>query len=186
MKLLTVGDSFTSRITAKFTWPVWAEIVADQHSLALDNRAVGGSGHCSQGIYDPPSRWMRQVVRPPAAPADVAVAFGSCNDRWYDPEQVRLAAVETYYGIRAANPGAPLIVIGPQWGAGEPDASMDATRTAVRAAADEVGVDYYADPIGNSWLTGRWDLMDTDQFHPNAAGHRHLANIMADILRPFV
>lgn len=188
-RLVVIGDSFSTVLNkpAAWTWDMWPTIVGERLGLDVDNRAIGGSGYCQQSIWwNPPSRWVRQVVNPPAAPADVVVVFGGVNDRPFTVAEIRAAASDTMYAVKAVHPAAKLVVVGPQWGATTPDPVLKSVEVQVSGAASEVGADYYADPVGNRWLDGRFDLMDLDVFHPNAGGQLHLADIMAEILRPFV
>jgi lysophospholipase L1-like esterase len=185
-RLLVVGDSFTSSISTT-DHPMWPEILGGRLGVDVDNRAVGGAGHVTQSKWYPwPTRFVRQVVQRPTPPADVVVVFGSCNDRGQTEYDVRAGAGDTFYAVRAAHPGAALIVVGPQWHAGVVDPALRPVQIQVEGVAGEVGVDYYADPVGNRWLAGRYDLIGPDEFHPNAAGQVHLADIMAEIVRPFL
>jgi phospholipase/lecithinase/hemolysin len=171
-RLWVIGDSWSD--PRSYPWAPaqnWAALVAERLGVGLINSAVSGSGYAAtNGTPNFPA----QAAQGTGAGADVVIVFGSLNDplQGHTPDEVRAAAATTYGLIGRLCVGAPLLVVGPQWGALPLTPALLATRDAVAAAAAAAGADYI-DP--SSWFAGRPDLMLND-YHPTPDGHAIIAD----------
>lgn len=174
--LAVYGDSYTTGyLNVGVGESGWAAQVARSLGVSLALNGVGGSGYVSVANHS--TFGYAATVWP--APADVVVVFGGFNDREQPPEGVALAARITYRVVRADNPDAPLIVVGPQYPAGTPTANLLAIRDRLSAVARTVGATYVD---ACRWFTGRRELIGPDGIHPNEAGVRHIADLMRPVI----
>jgi lysophospholipase L1-like esterase len=185
--LWALGDSWTDPASSGGVGTGWAQIVADRLGVGIVNSAVGGAGYAV--LTSSGSSFPVQAARGAGVGASLVVVFGSVNDPLLSrtPDEVRDGATVTYGLLRRLCPGAPLLVIGPQWGAAPIPAALLAARDAVRSAAAAAGADF-VDPSG--WLLGRTDLL-LDANHPNRLGHVLLADrvehdvaLLLEVARP--
>lgn len=144
--------------------------------LAAANDAVGGTGFVTimHGSAFPYAATVWPVPE-----ARVAVVFGGINDEQIDPDTVRMGAVVTLGAVAGSSPQAVRLLIGPQWPATPPTASILAVRDALAAAAAQAGVRYVD---ATSWFQGRPDLIGADGLHPTDAGHARIAALMAPVI----
>jgi hypothetical protein len=166
-RVWALGDSWTD--PRSYPWnpaASWLGLLADRLGFAVVNSATSGCGY----VAGTPT-FGAQAAQGWGAGADLAVVFGSVNDANgnYAQGDIQAAATVAHRLIRRLCPGAPLLVIGPQWGAGLPfPAGMPAAIEAVRAATAADGDAAFVDP--SQWLLGRPDLA-RDQWHANTVGH---------------
>jgi lysophospholipase L1-like esterase len=171
--LWVIGDSWSD--PRSYPWAPsgnWAALLTEQLGVGLINSAVSGSGYAATaGVPTFPA----QAAQGTGAAAAAVLVLGSLNDpvQGHTPDEVRAAAATTYALIRRLCPAAPLLVVGPQWGALPLTPALLAARDAVRDTAAAAGADYL-DP--SSWFTGRPDLILPDGYHPTPAGHAVLAD----------
>ena len=183
-RAIVLGDSYTegSGATAKFTaFPSrlcrlegWGDCWAS---------GSGGTGYLADGtIVDRVpfgGRLSNDVLR---WHPDVVVVTGGRNDNGEaSPAQVQAAATDLYRRIRAAVPGARLVVTSP-FPASRAEAtspSLNAIGNALHNAANAVGAQY-VDVMGpNSYIIGTTGLVGPDGVHPTQAGHDRLADVLA-------
>lgn len=175
--LVTYGDSYTA--TGPHPWasgPGWAQQVAEDLDLDLADHAVIGTGYVADA-EDSGLPFVRQVETGPPDGAGVVVVFGSVNDQraGIAPDVVGRAADRVLALVRALAPQARLLVIGPQWPAGDYAPSMGPLRDAVRASAQRTGA-VFLDSL--QWLAGRPDLISGDGLHPTQDGLTYLAGLI--------
>lgn len=168
--LWVIGDSWTDP-RAVGPAKVWPALLARRLSLGLVGSGVGGCGYIN---HDP--TYPVQAYRGTGAGAEVVIVWGSVNDRGHAPERIHDAARDTYQLVRAACPGAPLIVCGPQYWHTEVPPDLYPMNEAVREAAGAEGATFF-DVL--ELMQGRPDYIDyADGVHPGPAGHRHIADVM--------
>lgn len=166
MRLWVLGDSWTDPRT--YLWSPssnWIAVLAARLGVGVVNSAASGAGY----LRNPGTTIPMQAAQGFGVGADAVIVFGSVNDpgQGFPAPDVGAAAAVTFGLIRRACPGAPLLVVGPQWNADPPPQALVDCRAAVAAAAATVGADF-VDPSG--WFTGRQELM-LDAWHPIPAGH---------------
>lgn len=168
--LWVLGDSWAD--PQSYTWAAasgWPSLLAARLGLGLVNSAVGGGGYCNGYSYP------QQAARGAGAGAGALLCWGGINDRGWPVEEVYQGARTTYGLLRRLCPSAPLLVVGPEWGADERPAVLLERIAAVRRAAAEVGAQFVD---SSDWLLGRFDLM-LDAIHPTPEGHRLVAEALA-------
>lgn len=177
--LAVYGDSYSGHGFGADLETGWVLRVARSLGMDAADNAVSGAGYA---VFNPNApTFPYQVATAPVPNASVVVVMGSLNDRGQPAEAVREAAVVCFRLIRVNSPNARLLVIGPIWPNATPDASMYATRDAVKSAALQAGATF-VDPLAEQWFAGRPDLIGPDGFHPNVVGWQYLA----DKIRPHV
>jgi lysophospholipase L1-like esterase len=189
VNLWVLGDSWTDPTV--YPWAAaqgWPELLTARLGLGLVNSGVSGTGYAANAgtPYFP-----AQAARGAGAGADLVLVWGSLNDptQGHSPAETYAGAIATYRLLVRLLPHAPVIVFGPSWGASPPPPELIAASTAVRQAADEVGVQF-VDP--SRWLAGRPELVLPDGLHPNQDGHEliasratpYVANLIAGIVQP--
>jgi lysophospholipase L1-like esterase len=151
----------------------------------------GGTGFATPGgAREPfPTWFVRQLSWRPAP--DMLIVSGGHNDRNRLPAHVGIAARDLLARVKARWPGTHLVLMGPMWGTGAPEASVLAIRDVLEGAAHEVGIPFI-DPLREQWVTG--DRRDgtgnaayyimRDRVHPTPEGHRYIAaRLAADLKR---
>lgn len=106
---------------------------------------------------------------------DVLVIEGGGNDPENDLAAFRRAVAQTFAIARAKQPTAKIYVLGPYSPNGY---GYDGKRQVLREEAARSGFPY-VDQVEQQWMRGRSDLLWTDGFHPNGAGHAYLARRFA-------
>lgn len=172
--LWVLGDSWTD--PRSYAVPAygrnWSYLLAERFGLGMVNSAVSGSAYSwgAQGGGSFPA----QAAQGWGHGAAAVIVFGGLNDANGDAgsDVVGGGATLTYGLIRRLCPDAPLLVVGPQWGARPWSPALNRIRGVLRDAATAAAVDVI-DP--SSWLLNRHDLL-IDADHPNGAGHVLLAD----------
>jgi lysophospholipase L1-like esterase len=187
--VVVIGDSYTSGSDvgglgdANWTAVMARDVAAAGIPLRLTVSGRPGSGYLTEGGE---GTTFLGEARGIVTPDDrVVVVFGSRNDEEAD---VTTAAEATFEAIERNAPGAKVIAIAPFPTTGETnETNTDVPRYLrkmigqLRVAATRKNVTF-VDPIRDGWFFGRPDLIGSDTWHPNDAGHRH----MADKITPIV
>ncbi len=169
-RLWVLGDSWTDPSWGGWAWEAgWPALIARRLGLTLVNTGRSGAGYVSPSAEG--ATYVTQAASGAGAGADAVIVWGSLNDYAQPTAQVRSASAQTHAALRAACPGAVLLVYGPEYWDTQPWPGVYAARQQVRASAQEAGA-LFVDPI--LWMQGRGDLIDTTA-HPNQAGHRLIA-----------
>ena len=182
VRILVIGDSYTAggreggAGTAGWAHLVARDLAEAGRRVTLEVAAAGGSGYVRTG---PRHTTFVQLAQRTRSQRDLVVFFGSRNDIAAAPE-VQAAAEAAFATVRAASPGAQVLVVGPPWVDAHPPDYIVADRDAVAAAARAAGVPF-VDPMAEGWFTGRaGTFIGKGSIHPTDAGHRYLA----DLIRP--
>lgn len=190
MSILIIGDSF-SCLDARYT--VWPTLLGQRLSKGIWNRAQPGCGYSAMGNQgDNPNRFSRQILRHPEFPTseiELAIMFGSCNDRFFTDDFYRSMVFATHRELAREYPTAKQLIITPQWSgtSAKPD-QIDWMRTVINDTMWSYDWQYpYLEPTppnaADWWFPpNRPELWGPDQFHPNQLGH----NQMADKIEPHV
>lgn len=168
---LFVGDSYISSTPDNFACQTARRL---GWSCVVD--AIGGTGYAGARAY--PGRLADDVAR---YRPDWVVVTGGRNDS--QDEDAPAAADRYLTDVRDAFPDAGLVVVGPFWDDSRPPASVLRLRDQLRTTAGRLGA-RFVDPLEDRWITeenaGRY--IGADGVHPNAAGHRYLAERLAAAL----
>jgi lysophospholipase L1-like esterase len=150
----------------------------------------GGTGFVAPGPAHEPFRVLfdRQLGWRPAP--DMVIVSGGHNDRKYAPSRVAEAAQSLLGRIRRLWPTTRVVLLGPMWGSGAPDASVLEIRDALEVTAHGLAIPFI-DPLRERWITGDRDAgtgnaahyILRDHIHPNATGHYYLATRLVSDLR---
>jgi lysophospholipase L1-like esterase len=144
---------------------------------------VGGSGYLQPGAGGP---FADRVAAAAETAADVVVVQGSLNDQRSDLQALGPAALDTLSRLRAAvAPGTAVLVIGAPYTPGTDRAAIDAINAAVGGAAASLGL-RFVDPATENWTDPADPSLWADADHPNDAGHRLIADHVAELLRETV
>jgi lysophospholipase L1-like esterase len=177
--VLFIGDSYTAgggTVSAPLTF---ADLTCDRLGWNCYKDAQGGTGYTANGKVNDPAftpyagrlKRTRATVKP-----DVVIISGGRNDVGARGEA---AAVTQYVtSVRAAFPGARLIVLSPFWNDDSPPEVLLDVRAATRTGAVRAGATW-VDTTG--WLDP--SLMGPDDVHPLASGHEMIARRLAIAVR---
>jgi len=151
---------------------------------------LGGTGFVASGATHEPFKVLfeRQLAWRPAP--DMVIVAGGHNDRMYAPAKVAAAAQALLTKITQLWPNSRLVLVGPMWGSGAPDASVLEIRDALGAVARTLKIPFI-DPLAGKWITGdranhlgnAGRYIVRDGVHPNVAGHQYIATRLVAELR---
>lgn len=188
--VMFLGDSYTTGGTKTTPEHSYAADTARELGWQVIIGGLGGTGFVAPGATHEPFSVLfeRQLAWRPAP--DMVVVAGGHNDRAYAPAAVAAAAEGLLVKIRQQWPYSRLVLIGPMWGNGAPDASVLEIRDALGVVARTLKIPFI-DPLGGKWITGdgadhlgnagRYILRDG--VHPTDDGHRYLATRLVAELR---
>jgi lysophospholipase L1-like esterase len=189
--VMFLGDSYTTGGTKTPPERAYAADTARELGWQVIIGGLGGTGFVAPGATHEPFDVLfeRQLAWRPAP--DMVIVAGGHNDSTYAPATVAAAAEGLLTKIRQQWPDSRLVLIGPMWGNGAPDASVLEIRDALGVAARALKIPFI-DPLSGKWITGdRADhvgnagqYIQRDGVHPNDAGHRYLAaRLVAELRR---
>lgn len=188
--VMFLGDSYTTGGTKTVPERAYAADTARDLGWQVIIGGLGGTGFVAPGATHEPFDVLfeRQLAWRPAP--DMVIVAGGHNDRTYAPSKVAVAAEGLFAKIRQLWPSARLLLIGPMWGNGAPDASVLEIRDALGAVARAQQIPF-VDPLAGKWITGdragRYGnakrYIQRDGVHPNPEGHRYLATRLTAELR---
>lgn len=181
---MVVGDSYTEGVAqgglgdANWTAQLRSLLRSNDDRVAMTVDGSGGSGYLSVGWRN--VTFGQMADRTVDDSADIVIVFGSINDMFQGAgtADVTRAARDTYTTIRAAAPGATLVVIGPSPTGDEvPDELRRVSEGVARAAADAGAT--FVDPIAERWFSGdAAALISDDELHPTDDGHAYIAELV--------
>jgi hypothetical protein len=179
VRVLVVGDDFLADSSevhppeASWMRLVSAGLASDRRNAGVAVAAADGSGYLATG----PKKATFAQLAEHAEDYDVIVFFGSKNDT-ASAADVQTAARDTFSGVLAASPKAPLLVLGPVWPGGNPPGYILTNRDAAAKAAAEVSATF-VDPLNE----GLADAPATDADGIlTVEGHRQLADLLLPLL----
>jgi lysophospholipase L1-like esterase len=189
-----VSDGVAGSIIAGAMWGEFEQITG----VDVWRAGVGGTGYVAEaaltgkGKYGSSTRLAALAAMPPMG---AVVVFGTINDGLTDPATVVAAANATWTAIKAAQPDAPLIVMGVQGNKSPMDPALVTLNDALRVAA-EAHSDVWAfiDTITDTFMSGTGHdgaptgagnsdyFVSTDGTHPTHLGHRYWGENLARLL----
>lgn len=177
--VMFLGDSYSKGIGASGNGKRWTTLASAAMGWSEINVAEGGSGYTTRYLGQPTDYGIKLDVVAAAKP-DIAIVSGGRNDYEAGAATVTgAAAASLLAAIESAAPDARLIVTSPIWDAGTPPADFAVLIEGVKKAASDAGAEYV--DIGEP-LAGHQEMMDTDELHPNDAGHRAIAMAVVDAI----
>jgi lysophospholipase L1-like esterase len=186
---LFVGDSYTAGTGAADPQQGYACLTATAMGWQCNVDGEGGTGflgdgHFNSAAFSPlPDRLQRDATK---FLADVIIVDAGRNDGRFPVHDVLTAANNYLQRLRRVWPKAPIVVIVPGylWSTPEDDPFSVQLVRGLRSLLPEVG-GYLIDPVGGRWIRPEQvsTLTWTDGIHPNASGHRYLAQRLTDALR---
>lgn len=178
--LVAVGNSFVGGSAMDSgTARRWPGLVAARLGMRLDVISAGSSGYSNPGDA---GLTYRDLVREIPSDADVVVIMGSDDDAPYPPDEIEREARVALGEAIVRVPHAQIIVTSTPWVEKDPDAGIENTRDAVRAAASELGLEYI-DGLGSWLVTGPPGQIGADGLHPTDLGHARLADALVGPVR---
>lgn len=184
-----IGDSYMAGFGVTQADQGMAVKLAEDLDMKLANFAVGGTGYITGGISGTQS-FGAQADSALATGADLYIVEGALND-WTAIYQNRVAdlntlteAVSTLFRHLAAGAGgSDIVIVGPVWPDGKPDAGILAIRDILQEQAREAGL-IFIDPLAEEWVTPQntAEYIGPDLIHPNEAGHAYIAQRIADTI----
>jgi lysophospholipase L1-like esterase len=181
-----IGDSYTGGTEFGGEGPDgWPALVAAQLrqqgiDIVPSVEAEEGSGYVTPGNHqgDVFADQIPKVVRPNDR---LVIIFGSGNDTDVPAEELQPAVRKTLDAVRAAAPGARLVVIGPASTDPDGPGNVLQTRDVIRTEAESTGA-IFVDPIEERWFMDQPDLIASDGIHPTDGGHAYMATKIAPLI----
>jgi lysophospholipase L1-like esterase len=184
--IAVVGDSYTTGTdegglgSKAWTAITWQTLTKRGLQIDADVAAEGRAGYVVPGDHG--SIFEDLTVRS-VKPDDVLVVFfGSRNDQGGDIGMLAGRAHDTFDVARILAPQARFLVIGPPWPTADVPDPILQIRDILNSEAHAAGA-AFVDPISAHWFVGRPDLIGPDGVHPNDAGHRYMADMIAPLIR---
>jgi acyl-CoA thioesterase-1 len=180
-KVLFVGTSLTAGygLTPELAYPSVVARLAEADGVPIEVTNAGLSGETSAGAL----RRMDWVLR---GPADVIVIETGANDalRGLDPDSTRANLERIIARIRAAQPGAEIVLVQME---APPNYGTDYVRRFRAMYADVArGEDVVLAPFLLDGVAGLADLNQADGIHPNRRGAELVAANVWKALKPVV
>jgi hypothetical protein len=185
-----VGDSFTSGTPlggeGDANWTRVLDTLLDSTEVphTVSAESGNGSGYSSPGVRGLTFAQMAATVIDPDT--DLVIVFGSVNDAGEPEESYAADVAATLATIRKRVPSATVIVVGPAWVDARIPPEVEQLEEVLRAASLRAEVDF-VNPLEKRWFfdpnrSNVVGLISTDGLHPTDAGHRYLAERMADLV----
>lgn len=182
--VLVFGDSWTYGTAATRPTLGYAYVLADLiHGETLVD-GVRGSGYQKPGI-DGPTYGERIAGLDARIAPDAVIIQGSINDRREDPAGFPSAVNAAWEAMAAKYPDTTMIILGPaphELPVGAATARIDHDLSALAASRGW----WYISPVQDHWITEANYLHVIDvgvgRKHPSNAGHRYLAEKLAEAL----
>lgn len=182
-----LGDSYTFGVGATEPTDGYAYLVSRAENWTSRIVGLPGSGYVRVAIRDHKNIAAGLSAVIAAQPQVVIVASGH-NDAMpnVDYRDTEAAALKDLRELRAALPDATIVVVGPIWLNGHPDAKALYVRDAIHQAQEQIPGTLWVDPIAQHWLTGSWTRRTGDDAtminyaagHPNNLGYEHIAKLL--------
>lgn len=185
--LLVFGDSWTYGSAASVPTLGYAYVLADLIDGSTIVDGVRGSGYQKPGIDGPDYRTRIDALDAGITP-DAIIIEGSINDRREDAAAFPAAVNAAWDALTAKFPDVPIVVLGPaphELPVGASTGRIDRDLAALAAARGW----WYISPVEDDWITPEnyLDVIDVGvgRKHPTTAGHRYLAEKVAEALDRF-
>lgn len=182
-----LGDSYTFGVGASEPTDGYAYLVAKHENWTARVVGLPGSGYVRVAIRDDKNIAAGLSAVVAAQPQVVIVECGH-NDAMpkVDYTQTEAAAIKDLTALRTALPNATIVVVGPIWLNGYPDAKALYVRHAIHMAQERIPGTLWVDPIAQHWFTGSFTKRTGDDAtminyaagHPNDLGYAHIARLL--------
>ena len=185
-----VGDSFTSGTPLggedDANWTQVLDTLLDStevpHTVSVESG--NGSGYSSPGVRGLTFAQMADTVI--ESETDLVIVFGSVNDAGEPEESYAADVAATLAGIRERVPSATLLVVGPAWVDARIPPEVERLEEVLRVESLRAEADF-VNPLEKRWFfdpnrSNVVGLISTDGLHPTDAGHRYLAERMAELV----
>lgn len=178
-----LGDAYTTGTGGDGTR--WTTLLAERMGWEEINLGHDGTGYVTSVTGDLAKKYcgldrcpsygetIEDVV---AAKPDIVVVSGGRVD---GTKKVNSAAATLFADLTSKVPAARVIVVSPFFDDDPVPDWMTAQASALESAAADAGIDYLD---AGQPLTGHSELLSDDGVRPNAAGHRALADAVAEKL----
>jgi lysophospholipase L1-like esterase len=190
--VMFLGDSYTTGRYDQIPELSYAADTARTLGWQVIIGGYRGTGFLAKGSVhkDFATLFAEQLAWRPAP--DLVIVSGGHNDRNHAPESVAVAARQLLTTIqRTWTGGVRVLVVGPMWGGGDPDPSVQDVRDALASVAAGQHMPFI-DPLKERWITGDHDdgtgnapmYILNDGVHPTTAGARYISTrLVADLRR---
>lgn len=177
-----IGDSWSSG-TGTDGGPEagYAALAAKELGWEYQIFAGGGTGYVQDNPATGDGAFGDRVDDLIAFAPDVVVVQGSSNDSQYAADDIEAAAEQVFTTIRRALPQSTIYAFGVLDSPAADDAILATSRAGVSQAATDTSA-IYIDPNDDEWLDLGTDF--ADGYHPDAEGHRKVAQQLALQLDP--
>jgi lysophospholipase L1-like esterase len=186
---LFVGDSYTAGSGTAGPRLGYACLAAEQMDWICNLDAQSGTGYINDGSLNSVAfRPFAQRLGDDAKRfrADVVIVDGGRNDVSPDLDGVAAAAADYLRAVRSQWPQARLVVVVPYFLSSTPQSFPFAERLGarLREIVQPLG-GIVIDPMASGWVPAPdvAALLSPDGIHPNADGHRYLAEHFSGALR---
>lgn len=184
-RVLIFGDSWTYGSAASAPTLGYAYVVAELTDWTTVVDGIRGSGYLRPGL-DGPDFGARIAALDPAVDPDLIIVQGSINDRREPAAGYRAAVDAAWDALAAKYPRAQIVILGPAPQVLPVEAATARIDRDLRAAASDRGW-WYLSPIEDDWITpaNYTTVIDAGigRDHPTTAGHRYLAERLAEAVR---
>lgn len=176
-----LGDSYTGGSPmggSRGTPTNWVISVANQlRAQGLDvfevEQGIGGSGYVNRGPEG--DTIGERAAKKLNKNTDVAVFFGSINDRAQPLDKIIEAADKAWTAAKSDSPSAQFIAVGPAWMHRDVPPEIYDIRDALKNLAVKHGFDF-VDPLAERWFFDHPEWIGSDGTHPTDAGHLFMAS----------
>jgi lysophospholipase L1-like esterase len=168
-----VGDSYTEGVGLSDPLTQrWSSLVAEAMGWSQVNAGCSGSGYTRQGLLCG-TTFVERLPSLADIDADVVIIWGGVNDAGAPPEDAAAAAADTIAAYASAYPDADLVVLSAMYFTAPEPASLAAINAALPAAVSKVSGQWV--DLGPA-LAQNPPWLGEDGLHPNAEGHRAIAD----------
>lgn len=182
--VLIFGDSWTFGSAASAPDLGYAYVVAGVAGWNTVVDGIRGSGYLKPGV-DGPSFGERIAALDPALTPDLVIVQGSINDRRLPAAGYADAVNAAWDRLAATYPAARIVVLGPAPQVLPVERATARIDSDLAALAAERGW-WYISPLREGWITqdNYYAVIDTGvgRNHPSTAGHRYLAERLAEAI----
>ncbi|MEV8023648.1 SGNH/GDSL hydrolase family protein [Microbacterium sp. NPDC080220] len=169
----TAGDGLADKVSER-----WTHLLSTEKGWFEKNYGIGGTGYATVGPIDGADTYLDRLSRIAEDPDIVFVSGGRNDDEGaYEP-----SVAEFFTALDAAFPDAKIVAIEPFYDSGPYPERLTRLGELVRGEVTKIG-GTYVEGVGGA-LTGHPEWILDDGVHPDAEGHRRLAESVAAAVPP--